>query len=410
MSDINIFFKSTFNKASLFLCSYFVLIVLCADFITKVTLWSGFDFHRYGSIVKFSIELIFIISVLVNQTRNHKIAYLMYLLIGCFIIGQVGMVLLNKNIDGDFKDNFVTIISFVFLPLFILACFAQKNHLIIIQKNVKIIKVAALVNLPFIILGIITNSNILKSYPNSDRFGFNGFLTSSSSASYFYIALMIILYFQYIKLKKRKYLLVLLIQVFASLLMGTKTIWFFLILLSFIHFCVIINKNYRRFFQTLTTLLLVLTLIFWNKTKMFIVGLFSFGEEIYNEHGFISVILSTRDLYLKETLTHVIENGTILNILFGGINVKIIRVEFEFVNMFYFFGVFGTIIYFLFLKEAFYRENRSLLKILLFFAFMITGALSGGLFYSVSSSVLLYIAFRYVDIFTKTNDFETNNK
>ncbi|QXP60669.1 hypothetical protein [Olleya sp. HaHaR_3_96] len=268
------------------------------------------------------------------------------------------------------------------------------NQIKITESNINWIKKIGLINIPFLLIGLVTQINFFKSYPGSDRFGINGVLSSSGTASFFYVFLILILYVEFVKKQTGS---ILLIQFIVSFLVGTKTIWFFNGLLVIIHFCFIIKKKQRTIFQSIFVFIGLLVFLFRHKIKLFIIGLFSFGERIYNEYGFITVILSTRDLFLVRAIEVYKEKASLVTFLFGGINDKLINVEFEFIKLFLFFGLVGSVVYLFFLKTIFFRKNQSKLKTILFIVIIVISALSGALLYSVFCSILFYITFLYID-------------
>lgn len=385
------------NKALL----YFTPIVLIVDFATKFTILKDYQILQISSYTKLFIEVLLILFIINNLKKTAKQLLLLFFLSGLFLIGQILNVIASGfNLD-DFYYNAYTHNAFLFFPIFAIVLNHTKNQKRIIKKNIHFIKKFSLINMVFILLGFFLELEIFKSYPSTERFGYNGLLSSSSSASYFFISSILIFYIDYFYLKDKKTFLLLLLNIIASLFVGTKTIWFFLFLLLFIHFCFLVNKKALIIYRSLTALLLVVILLFQEKIKLFIVSLFNFGEKIYNEHGFITVITSTRDLYLKKVIAHYSQNASINNFLFGGFNVFEIRVEFEFINLFVFYGLIGSFLYIFILGKLYKNVLISFPVISIFIAVAITVSLSGGFFYSVFSSIIIYLAFQYFHIKNK---------
>lgn len=379
--------------------SYFIIIILVSEFITKGLITYRFDFYQVSSTTKIIIEILLLVYFFKNRLWTNKYSKFTLYIILFFIIGQLFTTINSEFTYENILNNIFTLNTYLYLPLLAI-CVLHRDVKEIIINNIKIIKKIALINSFAIVTGLISGIELFRSYPNSQRFGYNGLIGFSSSASFFYIAVIAILYVEFIKKKTLPNILFLISQLLFSIIVGTKTIWFFIILLSIIHFCIIIKKPYRHIFQSLGLIALTLFLIFRKKVELFIVSLFNFGEYYYNKHGFITVITSTRDLYLKKVWYHYLDSGTIYNALFGGMNVFKIRVEFEFINMFIFFGFVGMFTYLLLLKQLFVVSKQQKIKTLIFIAVILTCAMSGGLFYSVFSSIIIYMVFKYIDILT----------
>lgn len=390
--------KDLINKYNKAILTYYILIILISEFITKVLIQVESDVYFFSTVLKLLFGIYFLFHIYYNKLWSHQLFKYVVLILVSFIIGQVFISLRNGVQLQDFYNNIFTLSTYVYLPLFVININSTTINEIII-KNIFIVKIIALINVPIIIFGLAVPLEIFKSYPGSARFGFNGLIGFSSSASFFYIALLIILYCDYYYNKSLKNKGLLILQAVISIMVGTKTIWFFLILLFIIHFCVLISKKYRYISQVLLASAVGVYFLFKEAIQKFTVSLFSFGEEYYQEYGFVTVITSTRDLFLKKVWVYYLENFTLNKFFFGGINVIKIRVEFEFINMFIFFGLIGTVIYLSMILKIFYQENQSLMKTLIFVILMVTCALSGGFFYNTLSASLLYITLKYTDIY-----------
>lgn len=404
---------SSIKKVNLKILLHLLLITLVSDVISKVLLIEQLRFHRTGLFFKALILLSFIIGV-VLEYLSYKLKMFKYLLslMAVFIIAQIFEWLSGTNSPSDYIDNVFTLAKYCYLPVLTITFFLNTSKHQIISFNIKTLKIAAIINAPLILSNLVIKLNLFSSYPFTDRFGSNGLLLTASTASYFYIFLILILYYEYQKDKTNAKALYLFFQIGVSILVGTKTIWFFLLMVMLIHFCVILSKPYRYFFRAGVISIFVLSIFLKEKIELFIVGLFNFGEEIYKEYGIVSVLTSTRDLFLYDAINHVKEQGTIFNYFVGGINVMKHRVEFEFVNLFLFFGIIGSLVYVLILKNIFLQKSTKL-KLWMFFAVILTASLAGGFLYSFLSSTLFLIAFKYIDQIDNpisNSYFETNNK
>lgn len=376
-----------------------IIIILLSDFFTKFVVILGFKSLKITTVVK-SLLLIFMIYFLItNKVWKHKLFKYLLAIFLVFISSQAIMLIRKGVIVIDLLNNAFTLTSYMFMPL-VAICFCIISNEEIIQKNINLIKKFALLNAFLIVIGFLGDYTLFKSYFNSSRFGYNGLFISASASSYFYIMIITIYYTEYILNKKRALNIALfLLQVIIAFLLGTKTIWFFILLLGIFHFCIITVKPYRYYFISLLGASITLFFIYKKEVELFIVSLFNFGERYYSEHGFITVITSTRDLFLKKVWSYYIENETITTVFFGGVNVFKHRVEFEFINMFLFFGVLGSILYLILIKTLFKINfnDKMIIKNSLFILIIITSAFAGGFFYSALSSTFFYISFRHIN-------------
>lgn len=389
--------KRFFSKYNDSILSNFIALILLSEFLTKVLILSHANFYRISTTIKLVFGLYLIISIVHFRLLKHQICKLIYFLFLSFIIGQLFMIFNKGLVIDDLLNNFFTFSTYSFLPLFAI-CVENGSVEKIIATNINIVKKVALINAPILVFCLFLPFEVFKSYPLSDRFGYNGLLGFSSSASFFYIAVLIIYYSTYFKERTLKNALIFIFHILISFIVGTKTIWFFIALLLVFHFCFLLKRPVTHYFRVILLLVVFLYFVFKEKVELFIVGLFSFGQSIYSEHGFLAVITSTRSLFLKEVMDNYVNNFSFSTLFFGGINVIKVRVEFEFVNMFIFFGLVGTLIYLSIVKNIFFSVGQKKVKTIILISLLVTCALSGGFFYSVFSACVFYLCYKYLDI------------
>jgi hypothetical protein len=244
----------------------------------------------------------------------------------------------------------------------------------------------------FILIGSFFEFEILRSYYSTGRFGYDGLFLYTSGTSYIYVLLIITVYYEYIKKKTKPFLIFYFIIV--SLFIGTKAIWLLIILLAIVH--LLFNK--RVIVRNISILGLLLSsligVFFYKYLVNIIVNSFSFGQNLYAKHGFLSVLTSTRDLLLKKAFIYIQENWTPINYFIGGIDLYKYGVEFEFVDIFLFFGLIGLVVYLFFIKRVFFYNNYiEKYKILLFIVLMLIIALAGNFFMNIISSIFAFSVF-----------------
>lgn len=394
-----IVFKEEIEKFNKLIFLNFISIIFVIDFLTKIHLVYNV-FFKISSYVKLIIELFlcFYFFMFLKSTwkkdKNIKFILIFPLI---FVIGQFNEYLINEkyNIEYFFHSIF-RLNTYLYLILFIIIIkkFDKKDYEKIILSNVSQVKIIAGINFFLIILGLFFEINLFKSYPYTPRFGYNGIITSSGTASFFYVFLIVILYNDFILYKRS---LLLIAVLFSSFLIGTKTILLFIALVFLIHWTLVFDIKKKNIAFALGLVSIMTALKFQEKIKVLIFNLFPF-EELYRDHSALTLLLSTRDLHFKESLIRLKLNSNFFTYLFGGISDKEFFVEFEFYFLFLFLGVFGIVTYAAFLKENFYMKNQSIIKSSLFLSVILTCSLSGALFYSVFSSILFYFAFKYIDM------------
>ena len=79
--------------------------------------------------------------------------------------------------------------------------------------------------------------------------------------------------------------------------------------------------------------------------------LFPFWRPLLIEHGYLTLILSQRDLNFNKTLEYLEVEGTFKNLLIGGIEFPKYLVEMDFIDLFLFFGLIGGVIYVVLLSK-----------------------------------------------------------
>ena len=246
-----------------------------------------------------------------------------------------------------------------------------------------------IINTIFIITGIFTDWNFLKTYPSSSRFGATGLIAMAGESIHIYTVVISLIYVNFIYTHKGT--LVLGFFIIGGLLLGKKAIFLFLFLLSIIH--LIYTK--RKFLLSITlTLIIAVLLFFHNQIVNIFLKIFPFWEAQYKNEGVVSVIFSRRDYLFKGALDYICENWNFLNYLFGGIDYFNYRSEFGFFDLFLAFGIIGFGVYSLFLIKYVFQRQTILIKLVLVNILFID-AVSGGLIINVLPAILLLLTAKY---------------
>ena len=377
-----------------------IVAVFLFDFITKYFLVFNIQgFKRYSALPKIFIEIGAIVYILKNGIKDKRIVTYVFILILISISSTI--ISLSELTANNLLDKLYNLNKYLFLFLFATAflTFKRDNRIKYLTQIRDTVLVIGVINGLFMIFGFLFDYEILKAYAYSQRFGYNGFLLKTSEASYLYILLIITTYYDYLYNKTKGILCLYFILI--SFLIGTKAVWLFVVLLILLHFFNHKNKLIKQVFGASLIVGSIMLYIFKEYIIKIVVNLFSFGPEIYNEHGFITLLTSTRDLLFFNTLSHLKEHGTFVIYLFGGVNLKDFGVEFELVDLFLFFGVIGLLTYVLIVKKLFFDAKSTKRKTLLFLALMCISFFAGNFFMSIICSIFAFVIFKHMDYLNK---------
>jgi hypothetical protein len=374
--------KITNQVAFLFICC--VLLFFLGDVLRKIAIFNNLSFIRQSSVSKV-IGLILIVSFFVKNfkyyiasNKNVKIIYSLLILIFIFFIGQWSLRNEFLQPDNLFK-NTEYLVKFLYLPILMIVFGPLKNDSINTQKILRVFEITFLVNLFFLVLGLIFDLEIFRTYIGN-RDGYVGVYNRSGQASYFFI--IFLLYYYYNRDKKAALIKFIIVAV-CSIFIGTKRIYLFLAILFLYH--LIREGAYKnlKFYKFLLALSL-LSLVFMNAIKSFFSRTVKIFINLYEEKGFFSSLTSYRsDNLLNLYNNYFSEYWNWYNYIIGGARFqgyKFIAGN-DIVDLFLFFGGLGIIIYAFYLLTLIDFKNAG--KFFNFFVFVI-------LFLSLVSGAFLY--------------------
>jgi len=255
-----------------------------------------------------------------------------------------------------------------------------------------------IISCALIFLGLFTEIELFRSYNYSNRFGFNGVFLKTSEASYNYMCFIAIALLNFF-LKKKSVFLFLLFAI-CSLLIGTKVIWLFIILAAFLFYW----NNHKKLLTLFSVLIITVYFSFRKQINVFLIQYLPNGEALYRENKMITVFTSTRDLLLKETLHHVIQNWNPINYFFGGNKYWLFKVELEFFDLFFLFGFLGLAVHFFFLKDRFFKKKSYKYTNCFIISIFICAFFAGNFFKSFLSFTIFYITFELINAKIKINN------
>lgn len=302
------------------LLSVFIVLVFITESYSKIhNIELGYN-SNIPKICKAIFAIFMAISLLINYKKIPNKYFLIGLLV-CFCIGQI-------TLENYFNsDSILNFFKYMF-PIILFLYFFVKPITSTPKKTLfKVFESIIIFNTFLIILGFIFNIAYFETYMAGNRFGYNGLLYSSSSASYIYI---ISLFYFLIKLKKQFFsrwesIFILI----GSIIIGTKTIFITIFFILFIYF----KKYWKVKIKNLIP---------------YIIGfiIMCFGYLYYYKLNSFTSILSYRDqIFLNKTIPYIKDNWSIVNYFFGGVQDFTTRSQMGFFDVFYFFGFIGGLIY-----------------------------------------------------------------
>ncbi|PWH83879.1 hypothetical protein DIS18_04820 [Algibacter marinivivus] len=361
------------------------------DFLSKISnIYLDGSFYRVNGFLKLGFEIVLFYYFVVNFRKQKILLYPISFLF-LFVINQFSI---ENSFSIFFKGwssgNIYFLNRFLYIFLFIAVFQFVELKTQTFPKIVNILEKVLIINGFLILLGFLFDLNIFKTYPSTVRFGYNGIFAKNGEVSYYYMFLISSLYYNFLG-KRQVNLIKLFFILLTSLLLGKKVMFLYLALLALFHL-LIISKQ-KKILRPIIFFTFIIAVFLKNNIINNIIKYSSFWGNAYNEYGLMGAVTSTRSILLEKAIQYISNEWNFINYLIGGIEYNIYKVEFEFVDIFLFFGLIGVVIYFLFLINYFFeRGNRNknyLLTIILICSFF-----SGSLFLSVGCMMFLYITFK----------------
>lgn len=311
-----------------------------------------------------------------------------------FIIGNLLFLLNYYDSNYSLSHHLTSFNKYIFVFIIFYAIKDIVNNTEAIDKIYKILKKIYFVNSCLILVGLLLNINLFKSYYNQEyRYGYNGLIPSINEATLFYMTGLSLFYFNYITQKKDFWLLVLCIL--ASLLMGAKAMYLFLFLLLAYH--ILFKANYwQKVVSTIIIIVGTITLIpFLLRDKYSY--LYDFFIYQYEKNGLLQTLTSGRSLFVITRFIENLEYWNFFNFLFGGTDQFKFYIEMDFFDLFLFFGAVGFVLFFvLYFKTLFGKLKRNTFRLFFCFSFFLIAFLAGHFFSSALNALYLNITVLYM--------------
>lgn len=328
------------SKSLTFLNNWLPAIVLLLIFISEGVgkyyefyYGTGFGFQKYlkaflfvgfaGLLLKNAVDLIAPIG-----------------LMGLFLMGQI---FLPGGMEAE-----VVISGFKFIfPILLLIYFARNRMTAEIRGNFfKTFEWVMILNAFLIVVGLIGSVFIFQSYAGP-RWGYNGLFLNTAGSSYVYS----IAFFYFLLRYKHQFLTSwkTWLIIISALFTGTKIIYISLLasVMAYIFFFLRISENKKKIIGL--SAFLITAIGFY--IIFFQIGFFG---NLSRQQGLQSAIFSFRNDSLRElTLPFIKDSWSWINYLFGGINDLNTRSEFGFIDLFYYYGIIGGLVFLFVYKKTF---------------------------------------------------------
>jgi hypothetical protein len=350
----------------------FTLLVL-SEFVYKICIKEYFHAFKISAALKTVLQLFFVIQILRN---DYKKLWPVLALTIVFLLGQVGFVpweQLQKN--AWFLDKY----------LFIILALVYVQTIKDVSKYYplffRVFEVFIIINSICVLLGLLLPTDWFNTYYGAaKRFGLNGTILRSGASTYIYWIALFYYASECIVQKKKKYIPFALVFV-ASLLLGTKAMfigYIFLVIFVFIS----LGGHKNKWLLIAAGLLITAGFIVFDDVLHWLITRSPSLQEVYDERGIWSVVFSLRDQHLLEEMLPLIqEKWTWRNYLFGGGYDMHFRSQFGLLDLFYFFGIIGTVAYLYIFNKLFCTFKWNFPTILFAIGTFVLMAFSANFFY-----------------------------
>mgnify|MGYP006085424103 FL=1 len=273
--------------------------------------------------------------------RNYKDELSKYL-ICLFSYLLFELIIYKFNVKIDFYFYSIRYLYFLLIIVF-LKTYNKSNR----NDLLKYLDAALFLNSVLIIVGVCFRLYIFKTY-NGDRLGYNGILNMVSDTNYIYGFYILVNLFKPIIGRSK---IIILINITVATLAGTKTVIF----LTLLFLVIKLFKFNKKLFYALAGTSVIGFLVFKNFVINKLLILTKEHVGIYNDHGLLSSLTSTRFSNLTNTIKSIFNSDiSVIDFVFYNRNFINYRVEMELFDLFFFWGALGSVL-FLFII---YRTNK----------------------------------------------------
>lgn len=364
-----------------------------SDAINKILLYFQYDINRVAIVFRAIYETIFIVLILIflNKPRLTFIKVFISLFI-FFLLGQI-MFSYRFNVEYNYIENVLIFNKYFFAFIIFFAIYK-------LQYSYRFIEIISLLERIFIfnsicvIVGVLFSIELLRTYIDQPyRYGYSGFIPAQNEATLFFV--LGISYFYYkkyiLELKSKSFWLVL----GSALLVGTKGIYFFMLLLIIYHFFSNSKAKTKLFAAIfLAAAIFALSVFLKTETAQTLLAYFIVKAE---QGGITDMLLSGRLSSLIDKSQSILGNWNVFNYLFGGQDQNRFAVEMDFLDLFFFFGAVGSVTYLALYFYTFFKLQRNnTFQFFFIFSFFVLAFFGGHFFFSTTNALYLCLFSMYL--------------
>ncbi len=368
------------------LLSWGLVLFFSYDFMAKIMSLHEISHvpYQWATGVKYC-WLALMLSFRKNRSIENKIIWIPIAIGLCVTIGMWSLHKILTPDDFLFNGYYYLAHSF---PMLLLAFFAYFENDQVINRFIKVFKIFLALNSVLILLNLMTDFAWALTYFKGSRFGHQGVLLYHAESAYIYFLGVALFLFEFRRNQSKVNLLLLILNIAAALLLGTKKSYMLIGLLT-----LYVLYQYRRSVTMYIISAVTAVMVFVSREVIdrLLSEQFKVLYRVYENDGLLSMLLSYRnELFLNNTLPFIRSEWKILNVLFGGPKLHEYRSEMELVDLFLFVGIAGILLYAIW----FYWLNKLLVKTVygkyLLLCLIATALLSGNLLASINTSIIFF--------------------
>lgn len=389
------YFSDLFNFKSGTL-GLILLILFTVDFISKYFSFPETVLKYVAALAKLLLQLIIIILIF-NRNNKRSIEILSKTCV-LFLTFVIGHIFLKSEIDLSERLylNLKVLDWYIFIFILSAGYYAYvdgKNSKKANEILFKTLEIIYIINFFSVIIGLFFEIEIFKAYYLGDRFGFNGILRNATHASYIFMLYICYFYYKQINYPNLKNKIFFYSTFLVSIILSTKAILLFMI---FFCFYIFFKRKSKKLFAIFVTFLFFGIINYQWIIENIIRKYFNVLYQVYIEKGITTMLFSYRNESIsKYFLPYIKKNWSSSNYIFGGAEFNFHRTEFEFLDLFWFFGIFGMM-YFIWMFHKFIFPFYYLIKYLPILIIVLISFLAGSFFSSVPVMTILFVIILYL--------------
>jgi hypothetical protein len=364
-------------------------VFFAADLANKILIYFHIDFQRISVIFRSLYELAFFALILVfpNKARTTFLTILLFAFI-TFIIGQL-VFASNVTFPVSYMENILIFNKYFFVFIIYYGIYKLQDHPGHFSRAIRVMERLFILNAWLTLIGVIFGIEVFRTYVlQSYRFGYSGILWVQNEATIMcFLAISYFYYKHFILGQKSRQFLVVLV---ASMFLGTKSIYLFMVLLLLFHF--FSHSSLKAKVAVLFLSACIYFFVYWFLQTETADKLLAYFVSKADRMGIWYMLFSGRVSYLAVVNDQILQYWTFVNYIVGGQDQIKFMIEMDFFDLFLFLGIVGFIVYFLLLFTTVFRFSlKKPFNLFFVFSFMLLAFLSGHFFSSVINAVYLVL-------------------